>query len=72
MHAQLLEGLTDAIGFLAGGLVGFALARIAGLDPLQDGYGPAALAGIGLAGLGGGLGVQAARWVSARLFPTER
>lgn len=64
--AQLLEGLGDAAGFLAGALLAFGLARLMGLDPLQDGYGPGAVGGILMAGIGGGLGVQAARWIRRR------
>ena len=67
MNPLLIEGLTDAAGFVAGALIGFALARLLGLDPLADGYGNSAIGGILLCGLGGGAGVQLARrWRASR------
>ena len=66
MNPLLIEGLTDAAGFVAGALIGFALARLLGLDPLADGYGNSAIGGILLCGLGGGAGVQVARRLRAR------
>ena len=62
-----LEGVSDAIGFLGGALLGFWAGRLLGLDIFADGYGNAALGGIVLVGLGGGLGLQLARrWRRAR------
>ena len=57
----LLEGLSDAVGFVAGALLGFWIGRLLGLDIFADGYGNAAIGGIVLVGLGGGLGLQLAR-----------
>ena len=57
----LLEGLSDAIGFIGGALLGFWLGRALGLDVFEAGYGNASIAGIVLVGLGGGLGLQVAR-----------
>jgi hypothetical protein len=34
----LLEGLADAGGFVAGALLGFAIAHLLGLDPMAPGY----------------------------------
>jgi hypothetical protein len=62
----LLEGLSDAIGFVAGALIGFGLGRLLGLDIFAPGYSNASLGGILLAGLGGGAGVQLARRWRAR------
>ena len=63
----LIEGLSDATGFLGGALLGFWLGRLLGLDIFADGYGNSALGGIVLVGLGGGLGLQLARrWRRAR------
>ena len=63
----LMEGLSDAIGFLGGALLGFWLGRLLGLDIFATGYGNSALGGIVLVGLGGGLGLQLARrWRRAR------
>lgn len=61
-----LDGLTDALGFVAGALLGFALGRLLGLDIFAPGYSNASLGGILLAGLGGGMGVQLARRWRAR------
>ena len=58
------EGLTDAIGFVAGGLVGFGIGRLLGWA-----IGTSGLEGWGailLCGLGGGAGVQLARRWRAR------
>lgn len=67
MDPRLAEGLTDALGFIAGVLLAFLLARVLGFDPLAAGYGNNALIGIVLCGLGGGAGAQLARrWRKAR------
>jgi ABC-type uncharacterized transport system permease subunit len=57
----LLEGLSDAIGFVGGALLGFWLGRLFGFDVFANGYGDASIAGIVLVGLGGGAGLQVAR-----------
>jgi hypothetical protein len=63
----LLEGLSDAIGFVGGALLGFWLGRLAGADVFAPGYGAASIAGIVLVGVGGGLGLKIARrWRAAR------
>ena len=70
MNTLLIEGLTDAIGFLAGALLAYGLGRLIGFDPLAPGYGNATIGGLVLAGLGGGLGLQAARrWRASRKPP---
>jgi hypothetical protein len=67
MNPLLLEGLSDAIGFLGGALLGFWIGRLLGIDIFAPGYGNAAIAGIVLVGLGGGAGVQLARrWRRSR------
>ena len=67
MSPLLIEGLTDAAGFLAGVLVAWLIGRLLGFDPLAEGYGNSAIGGIVLAGLGGGAGVQLARrWRASR------
>ena len=58
---MLLEGLSDAIGFVGGALLGFWIGRLLGLDIFAPGYGNASIGGIVLVGLGGGLGLQLAR-----------
>ncbi len=67
MNPMLVEGLTDAVGFLAGVFVAYVIGRLAGFDPLAAGYNGSAIGGIILAGLGGGIGLQTARrWRAAR------
>lgn len=64
---SLLDGVADAIGFLGGALAGFWLGQFAGFDIFAPGYGTKALLGIALVGLGGGLGLHAARrWQQQR------
>jgi hypothetical protein len=63
---MLLEGLSDAVGFVGGALLGFWIGRLLGLDIFAAGYGNASIGGIVLVGLGGGLGLQLARRWRAR------
>ena len=63
----LVNGIADAVGFVGGALVGFWLGQLLGLDIFAPGYGTGSLVGIALVGLGGGLGLHAARrWQSSR------
>jgi hypothetical protein len=57
----LLEGLTDAIGFIVGSLLGYGLGVALGLNLFAEGYGTGSIVAILLVGLGGGMGLQAAR-----------
>jgi hypothetical protein len=57
----ILEGVSDAVGFVGGALLGFWLGRLFGFDIFTDGYGNSAIAGIVMVGIGGGLGLQIAR-----------
>ena len=61
MNKLLLEGLSDAVGFIGGALAGFWLGRLLGWDLFAEGYGGASIGAIVLVGLGGGLGLQLAR-----------
>jgi hypothetical protein len=63
MNNTFIHGLSDAIGFVAGGLLGMILARILGWDPFLQGYGLGSMLGIALCGVGGGLGVKISRQV---------
>ena len=64
----LVEGLSDATGFLGGALLGYWLGRAFGLDIFASGYGNGTIAAIVLVGLGGGAGLQIARrWRAVRL-----
>ena len=63
----LLEGLSDAIGFVGGALFGYGVGRLLDLDIFAAGYSHSSIAGIVLVGLAGGLGLQLARrWHAAR------
>ncbi|NBX21287.1 MAG: hypothetical protein EBR58_07870 [Betaproteobacteria bacterium] len=57
----LLEGVSDAVGFVGGALAGFWIGRLLGLDLFAPGYGNASVGAIVLVGLGGGIGLQLAR-----------
>ena len=65
-NALLLEGLSDAVGFVGGTLLGFWIGRLLGLDIFAPGYGNASVGAILLVGLGGGVGLQVARRWRAR------
>jgi hypothetical protein len=70
MSRQLLiEGLTDAVGFVVGSLLGFGLGRLVGLELFAEGYSAGSLVAIALVGLGGGMGLQAARYLRGRHLP---
>lgn len=67
MNPLLLEGLTDAVGFVGGVLLAWWIGSRFGFDPLAEGYGGGVIAGVVAAGIGGGLGLQVARrWRAAR------
>ena len=67
MNPLLVEGLSDAIGFVAGALLGFWVGQWLGLDIVAQGYGNGTIGGILLTGLGGGSGLQLARrWRNRR------
>jgi hypothetical protein len=67
MNPLLAEGLTDAIGFIAGSLLGLWLARMLGFDPFTGTFDGSAMVGILACGIGGGGGVQVARRIRASL-----
>lgn len=63
----LLEGASDAVGFMGGALAGYGVGLLLGLDIFSEGYGAASIAGIALVGIGGGLGLHLARrWRASR------
>ena len=67
MNPLLVEGLSDAVGFVGGALLAFWLARLAGFDLMAPGYSNSSIAAIVAVGLGGGVGLQLARrWRQAR------
>lgn len=62
----LIEGLSDAAGFIGGALLGWGAGRLLGFDIFDAGYSNSSIFGILLVGLGGGLGLQLARrWRAA-------
>jgi len=63
MWQQLAEGLGDAIGFVVGSLLGYGLGQLLGLQLFAEGYSSSSMLAIALVGLGGGLGLQAARFL---------
>ena len=63
----LIEGVSDAVGFVGGALAGFWLARLLGFDLFSEGYGAGSVLAILAVGLGGGAGLGLARrWRRAR------
>ena len=63
----LAEGLSDAVGFVGGALLGFWIGRLVGWYVFASGYGIDSIGGILLVGLGGGIGLQLAkRWQASR------
>ena len=61
MHKLLIEGISDAVGFVGGALLSFWVGRLIGWDIFAPGYSNSSIGGILLVGLGGGLGLQLAR-----------
>ena len=57
----LLEGVSDAVGFIGGALAGYWLGQFLGWDIFSEGYNGASIGPIALVGLGGGGGLQLAR-----------
>jgi F0F1-type ATP synthase assembly protein I len=66
-NSLLLEGVSDAVGFVAGALLGYGLGHLVGLDIFAPGYGNASMGAILLVGLGGGTGLSVARRWRAQL-----
>jgi len=57
----LVEGLSDAVGFIGGALAGYWISQFLGWDIFSEGYSGASIGAIALVGLGGGGGLQLAR-----------
>lgn len=72
MNKLLTQGLTDALGFVGGALAGMFVGRAFGLDIFAPGYGSASIMGILLCGLGGGAGLQLARWARAKVSKDDQ
>ncbi len=68
----LLEGVSDAVGFIGGALAGYWIGQFLGWDIFSEGYSGGSIGAIALVGLGGGGGLQLARaWRRARQKSTE-
>ena len=67
--SMLIEGLSDATGFVGGALIGFWIGRLLGFNIFDAGYSNSSIFGIVLVGLGGGLGLQLARRWRSRSRP---
>ena len=59
--SMLKEGLSDALGFIGGALIGYWAGHLLGLNIFDPGYSNSSIVGIVLVGVGGGLGLQIAR-----------
>ena len=57
----LLEGVSDAVGFIGGALAGYWIGQFLGWDIFSEGYTGASIGAILLVGLGGGGGLHLAR-----------
>jgi len=72
MKELFAQGLGDALGFVVGALLGYFAGQFLGCDIFDAGYSARSMAGIALVGLGGGLGLQAARrWLHPRPDDTD-
>ncbi len=60
-RSLLIEGLSDAVCFVVGALLGAGIGSLLGLNIFDAGYSNSSIFGIVLVGLGGGLGLQLAR-----------
>jgi hypothetical protein len=67
----LLEGVSDAVGFIGGALAGYWLGQFLGWDIFSEGYSTTSIGAIALVGLGGGGGLQLARLWRAKQKDTE-
>ena len=57
----LLEGVSDAVGFVGGALAGYWIGQLLGWNLFSEGYTGTSIGAIALVGLGGGGGLQLAR-----------
>ena len=72
MKHLLAQGLGDAVGFVVGALLGFFAGQLLGCDVFEAGYSVRSMVGIALVGLGGGIGLQAARrWLHPEPSDTD-
>ncbi len=67
----LLEGISDAVGFVGGAVAGYWLGQLLGWNLFSAGYNAASMGAILLVGLGGGGGLHLARFWRARQHKDE-
>jgi hypothetical protein len=67
----LLEGLSDAVGFVGGAVAGYWIGQLLGWDVFSAGYNNASIGAILLVGLGGGGGLHLARFWRAKQNDSE-
>jgi hypothetical protein len=67
----LLEGLSDAVGFVGGAVAGYWIGQLLGWDIFSAGYNNASIGAILLVGLGGGGGLHLARFWRAKQNDSE-
>ena len=58
----LMEGVSDAVGFVGGALAGYWAGQLLGWNIFSSGYDSASIGAIVLVGLGGGGGLHLARF----------
>ena len=68
MSAQklLMEGLSDAVGFVGGAVAGYWIGQLLGWNIFSAGYRNASIGAFLLVGLGGGGGLHLARFWRSR------
>lgn len=66
-----LEGISDAVGFVGGALLGYWAGKLLGWNIFSSGYDSASIGGILLVGLGGGGGLHLARFWRAKQNPKD-
>jgi hypothetical protein len=67
----LLEGLSDAVGFVGGAVAGYWIGQLLGWNIFSAGYNNASIGAILLVGLGGGGGLHLARFWRAKQNDSE-
>lgn len=67
----LLEGISDAVGFVGGALAGYWAGQWLGLNIFSAGYDNASIGAILLVGLGGGAGLHLARFWRGKQKPKD-
>ncbi len=67
----LMEGLSDAIGFVGGAVAGYWIGQLLGWNIFSAGYNNASIGAILLVGLGGGGGLHLARFWRTKQNPNK-